>query len=762
MVGGNKKKSKSSCRESRESSKSQSDIKYSKSKKKGDIHLSPIGSFSLHPYEEELILDLIHNAEIDRQQSRQFTSVENEILSLETHSMGVTSEISHDTYLKLSDCNDSSSNDSSIHKRYHFTNDQRRHLLRRLVRDDRRVSKEEISTKETRRRNRNCISQTQSPLPLSGTSTVNRVAVTMRCEGKGGEKGVLLDTAQLLSNFITKVRNMFNVGISYNTLLLLPDMIEVTQESVMSSAIGNESTLLLCKNETSDQRRNWETITGDEVAMSTEILSCILEDSPPNTNGLALDDADLRDEMRIDRTKKVEDTENVDVSADISGVDVSAIDFHTDSSPHIVPDPSSSSSSPPNATATPIVFPFVRSELPIHKHRDHIVQTIQCPTNSVVLISGATGSGKSTQVPQFLLDSALTSLQTAATTTATTPVPLPLPTARTTPSLASIIVCTQPRRVAAVALAERVAVERGEECGRTVGYQIRLKSCCSIHTKILYCTTGVLLRKLQDPRFLLQVSHVVVDEVHERQVETDFLLCVLKRLHPSNPHLKLVLMSATLHEQIFLDYFGSRVNINNNSDGNGSCPVVLVEGRTFPVTVFHKEEVMDFIGSAQKEIGSYRQGETIQQYKSPSQSTSQFTSPLQSKSKAQGRGHGRGKGDILGGRNLQGRSHDSTLSLSSSTSPKKDDAPILDVELVAELIVRIIQKFDKNSRDTMGRISTAGARVTGRSSVKFHHNQISKDVIAVAEEGSGGGDTGSGPEEGITEAPGTPGRSTGD
>ncbi len=81
------------------------------------------------------------------------------------------------------------------------------------------------------------------------------------------------------------------------------------------------------------------------------------------------------------------------------------------------------------------------------------------------------------------------------------------------------IVCTQPRRIAAISLAERVASERQELCGDAVGYHVRLKSNYSPQTKILYCTTGVLLRKLQDPEYLSSLSHIIVDEVHERQVE---------------------------------------------------------------------------------------------------------------------------------------------------------------------------------------------------------------------------------------------------
>jgi ATP-dependent RNA helicase DHX36 len=82
------------------------------------------------------------------------------------------------------------------------------------------------------------------------------------------------------------------------------------------------------------------------------------------------------------------------------------------------------------------------------------------------------------------------------------------------------VICTQPRRIAAITVAERVAVERGDKIGESVGFQVRLHSRCGPKTRILFCTTGVLLRKLQQTDFLASVSHIVIDEVHERQVET--------------------------------------------------------------------------------------------------------------------------------------------------------------------------------------------------------------------------------------------------
>jgi ATP-dependent RNA helicase DHX57 len=139
---------------------------------------------------------------------------------------------------------------------------------------------------------------------------------------------------------------------------------------------------------------------------------------------------------------------------------------------------------------------------------------------------------------------------------------------------------TQPRRISAIGLAERVADERGEACGRSVGYRIRGESKVSKDTKLTFCTTGVLLRLLTSKAGLRGLSHIVIDEVHERSVEIDFLLLILKQTLASMPHLKLVLMSATLDAKIFSEYFGG-------------APVMNVEGRTFPVHDVYLEDILE-------------------------------------------------------------------------------------------------------------------------------------------------------------------------
>ncbi len=144
----------------------------------------------------------------------------------------------------------------------------------------------------------------------------------------------------------------------------------------------------------------------------------------------------------------------------------------------------------------------VRDQLPAAKQLSKIIKEIE--SRQVVIITGEPGSGKSTQIPQAILDHFIINSKGGDCN----------------------IVCTQPRRISAIGVAERVAEERCEPIGKTVGYQIRLESKKGRNTKLLYCTTGILLRKLQTNANLNGFSHVIVDEVHERSVEIDFLLIV--------------------------------------------------------------------------------------------------------------------------------------------------------------------------------------------------------------------------------------------
>ena len=201
----------------------------------------------------------------------------------------------------------------------------------------------------------------------------------------------------------------------------------------------------------------------------------------------------------------------------------------------------------------------VRNNLPAAGVREQLKDALS--KSNVVVIGGDTGSGKTTQIPQFLLELEIEAMRGSSTN----------------------IVITQPRRLAATAVAIRVAEERDEEIGHTVGYSIRLENKASNATRLLYCTTGIVLRRLQTDKFLGNVSHIVIDEIHERGVDTDFLLILVKDLLARRTDLKVVLMSATMDSMLFSRYFGD-------------APVISIAGRTHPVTVYHLEQVIGYTG----------------------------------------------------------------------------------------------------------------------------------------------------------------------
>ncbi|GET86248.1 RNA helicase, putative [Leishmania tarentolae] len=196
-----------------------------------------------------------------------------------------------------------------------------------------------------------------------------------------------------------------------------------------------------------------------------------------------------------------------------------------------------------------------RDSLPAYSVRETLRAALQ--KHNAVVIGGETGSGKTTQIPQFLYEFMCEEGHGSSAN----------------------IVCTQPRRLAATSVALRVAEERDEAVGGTVGYSIRLENCVSKKTQITYCTTGIVLRRLQTDKYLGRVSHVVVDEIHERGVDTDFLLILLRDLVRRRQDLKVVLMSATMDSDLFARYF----------DG---APVISIAGRTFPVKVMHLEQII--------------------------------------------------------------------------------------------------------------------------------------------------------------------------
>ncbi|WP_217538402.1 ATP-dependent RNA helicase HrpA [Stenotrophomonas sp. GbtcB23] len=185
--------------------------------------------------------------------------------------------------------------------------------------------------------------------------------------------------------------------------------------------------------------------------------------------------------------------------------------------------------------------------LPIAREAERITALIR--EHQVVVIAGETGSGKTTQLPKLCLAAGR--------------------------GVAGMIGCTQPRRIAARAVATRVAQELHSELGTTVGYQVRFTDRVGDDTRIKFMTDGILLAEISSDRWLSQYDTIIVDEAHERSLNIDFLLGYLKQLLRKRPDLKLIVTSATIDTSRFAQHFDD-------------APVISVEGRTFPVEVRYR------------------------------------------------------------------------------------------------------------------------------------------------------------------------------
>lgn len=216
----------------------------------------------------------------------------------------------------------------------------------------------------------------------------------------------------------------------------------------------------------------------------------------------------------------------------------------------------------------------VRQNLPIYQHKDEILQYYN--DNQVMVIIGETGSGKSTQIPQFLM--AANKKQIAV---------------------------TQPRRVAAASLAQRVSEEYGCKLGDQVGYQVRFANITNPNlTKLKYLTDGMLLREIMIDSTLSKYSCIIIDEAHERTILTDMILGFLKQilLNKSRPDLKIIVMSATLNAQLFSEFF--------------NAPILFIEGRTYPVSKYYltdsSEDIVDTVVRAVVQVNmSESQGDIL-------------------------------------------------------------------------------------------------------------------------------------------------------
>ena len=183
-------------------------------------------------------------------------------------------------------------------------------------------------------------------------------------------------------------------------------------------------------------------------------------------------------------------------------------------------------------------------ELPVSERREEIAAAIR--DHQVVVVAGETGSGKTTQLPKICLELGREKIGH-----------------------------TQPRRIAARSVAERISSELGTELGDVVGYQVRFTDRTSKAGRVKVMTDGILLAELQRDRQLRRYDTIIVDEAHERSLNVDFLLGYLKRLLPRRPDLKVIITSATIDVERFSEHFGN-------------CPVVEVSGRTYPVEVRYR------------------------------------------------------------------------------------------------------------------------------------------------------------------------------
>ena len=210
-------------------------------------------------------------------------------------------------------------------------------------------------------------------------------------------------------------------------------------------------------------------------------------------------------------------------------------------------------------------------ELPISARRDDLLAVIG--DHQVVVVAGETGSGKTTQLPKLCLELGR-----------------------------DAIAHTQPRRLAARTVAQRIADELHVPLGGTVGYAVRFSDRSGKDTRVRLMTDGLLLAETRRDRLLRRYDTIIVDEAHERSLNVDFLLGYVKRLLPRRPELKLIITSATIDPEQFSRHFDD-------------APIIEVSGRTYPVEVryrpFEDADQIEAIGDAVEELGRGIAGDVL-------------------------------------------------------------------------------------------------------------------------------------------------------
>ncbi|CAG5134581.1 unnamed protein product, partial [Candidula unifasciata] len=199
-----------------------------------------------------------------------------------------------------------------------------------------------------------------------------------------------------------------------------------------------------------------------------------------------------------------------------------------------------------------------RQKLPVFQYRNHILYMAE--KYQTVVVIGETGCGKSTQIPQYLLEAGWA-------------------------TEGYVIGVTQPRRVACVTVATRVAEERGAILGDEVGYLIRFDDCCNdVKTKVKFMTDGMLIREIMQDPLLRKYSVLLIDEAHERALNTDIILGLLRKIQKKRKDLTLIIASATLNAEEMRDFF----NTNETDDPEKDTAAILtIEGREYPVDIHY-------------------------------------------------------------------------------------------------------------------------------------------------------------------------------
>jgi ATP-dependent helicase HrpA len=205
-----------------------------------------------------------------------------------------------------------------------------------------------------------------------------------------------------------------------------------------------------------------------------------------------------------------------------------------------------------------------QTNLPIFLKREEIIKSII--DNQVIIVAGETGSGKTTQLPLFCMDA----LQ----------------------KITGKIICTQPRRIAAISLSNYCQGQVQSATNDVIGYKVRFKTNCTENTRVIFATDGILLSEILDDPMLLRYSVIIIDEAHERTVNIDFLLGYLRQLLPQRKDLKLIISSATIDIKLF-----SRSFFN--------APVIQVSGRLYPVSIVYKPVIELWKGES---MDSYIEG----------------------------------------------------------------------------------------------------------------------------------------------------------